>query len=225
MVGYSPSGTGVGGVSDGTGGAVGNSVEGVINGGPGAGVAGWGETAASIGVYGQNIAGGRAARFIGSVDINGTIFSSGKGFRIDHPLDLERKYLNHSSVESPEMLTVYNGVVSTGDDGHATVKLPGYFGALNRDFTYQLTVIGQFAQAIIAREIEDNAFAIRTDHPRIKVSWQVTGVRRDAYANAHRLPVEQEKPAAERGHYLHPDLYNSGTTPIGYVKSMFGSSA
>jgi hypothetical protein len=36
------------------------------------------------------------------------------------------------------------------------------------------------------------------------VSWQVTGIRQDAYANAHRIVVEEDKPPAERGAYLHP---------------------
>lgn len=31
----------------------------------------------------------------------------------------------------------------------------------------------------------------------------VTGIRQDAYANAHRIPVEEAKPADERGLYLH----------------------
>jgi hypothetical protein len=43
--------------------------------------------------------------------------------------------------------------------------------------------------------------------PGVKVSWQVTGIRQDAYANSHRIPVEQEKPEADRGHYLHPDAF------------------
>ena len=30
----------------------------------------------------------------------------------------------------------------------------------------------------------------------------VTGIRQDAYA--HRIPVEEQKPADERGLYLHP---------------------
>jgi hypothetical protein len=41
----------------------------------------------------------------------------------------------------------------------------------------------------------------------MKVSWQVTGIRKDAWANANRIQVEEDKPAKERGHYLHPDLY------------------
>jgi hypothetical protein len=36
---------------------------------------------------------------------------------------------------------------------------------------------------------------------------QVTGVRQDAYAKAHRIKVEEDKPAQERGHYLHPELF------------------
>ncbi len=41
----------------------------------------------------------------------------------------------------------------------------------------------------------------------MKVSWMVTGIRQDAWANAHRIPVEEEKPELESGYYLHPELY------------------
>jgi len=68
-------------------------------------------------------------------------------------------------------------------------------------------VIGQFAQAIVSSEVRDNHFTIKTDAPAVKVSWQVTGIRRDAYANAHRIPVEEDKPQAERGYYLHPEEF------------------
>jgi hypothetical protein len=44
-----------------------------------------------------------------------------------------------------------------------------------------------------------------SSEPRTKVSWQVTGVRKDAYA--HRISVETMKRPAERGSYLHPELY------------------
>jgi hypothetical protein len=110
-------------------------------------------------------------------------------------------------VEAAERLNVYSGNVTTDDGGHATVALPDYFEALNHDFRYQLTVIGPFAQAAVADEIKGNRFTIRTDKPNVKVSWQVTGVRHDAYARAHPLVVEQDKPAHERGSYLHPQLY------------------
>jgi hypothetical protein len=44
----------------------------------------------------------------------------------------------------------------------------------------------------------------------VKVSWQVTGIRQDAWANAHRIPVEELKSGKERGSYLHPELYGAG---------------
>lgn len=150
---------------------------------------------------------GAAALFVGDVTVIGNVSKSGGSFKIDHPTDPADKYLYHSFVESPDMKDIYDGVVTTDTRGNATVSLPEWFGALNRDFRYQLTVIGEFAQAVIAAEISDNRFAIKTDKPSVKVSWQVTGIRQDAWANAHRIPVEEVKPAAERGLYLHPELF------------------
>jgi hypothetical protein len=46
-----------------------------------------------------------------------------------------------------------------------TVRLPAYFDRINIDLRYQLTVIGQFAQAIIAKKEAGNRFVIRTDKP------------------------------------------------------------
>jgi hypothetical protein len=42
----------------------------------------------------------------------------------------------------------------------------------------------------------------------MEVSWQVTGIRQDPYANKHRIPVEEDKAQDERGLYLYPDAYN-----------------
>ncbi|GAB4328023.1 MAG: hypothetical protein Kow0074_23730 [Candidatus Zixiibacteriota bacterium] len=160
-------------------------------------------------VYGQASGGtdNWGGYFIGDVNVTGTLSKGAGSFKIDHPLDPENKYLYHSFVESPDMMNVYNGNITTDTDGVAIVTLPDYFEALNRDFRYQLTVIGQFAQAIVAEEITGNQFAIRTDKPNVKVSWQVTGIRRDAYANAHRIPVEEDKPFAERGLYKYPEAF------------------
>lgn len=85
--------------------------------------------------------------------------------------------------------------------------LPDYFEAPNRDFRYQLTVIGQFARAMVASKINNNSFIIKTDQPSVEVSWQVTGIRQDAYANANRIKVEEEKPVAERGSLLNAEVY------------------
>jgi hypothetical protein len=105
------------------------------------------------------------------------------------------------------MMNVYNGNVRTDGDGRARVALPEWFEALNRDYRYQLTVIGSFAQATVAEKVAGNAFTIRTSRPNVEVSWQVTGIRRDPWAEAHRIPVEVAKPEAERGLYLHPEAY------------------
>ena len=59
----------------------------------------------------------------------------------------------------------------------------------------------------IAKEVANNRFKIEGGKPGAKVSWQVTGVRQDAYANAHRVPVEEDKAANERGYFLHPDVF------------------
>jgi hypothetical protein len=110
------------------------------------------------------------------------------------------------------MMNVYNGNVKTDANGNAVVELPGYFAALNRDFRYQLTVIDQFAQAIVAKKIAGNRFTIKTDKPNVEVSWQVTGIRQDAFANANRIPVEEGKPAAERGLFLHAKEHGKPAT-------------
>jgi trimeric autotransporter adhesin len=145
----------------------------------------------------------------GNVNMKGKLTKGGGSFKIDHPLDPTNKYLSHSFVESPDMMNVYNGNIMTDKHGLATIVLPDYFEALNRDFRYQLTVIGQFAQAIVKREITNNRFTIKTSKPSVKVSWQVTGIRHDAYADAYRIPTEEEKPPQEQGHYLHPELFGA----------------
>ena len=151
---------------------------------------------------------GLAAEFHGDVQVSGKLSKAAGSFKIDHPLDPENKYLYHSFVESPDMMNIYNGVVTLDQQGEAVVQLPEWFGALNREFRYQLTCIGAFAPVYIADEIKDNRFKIAGGQTGAKVSWQVTGIRQDAYANKNRIPVEEAKPEAERGTYLHPDAFN-----------------
>ena len=166
-------------------------------------------------VRGQSInPNGFAGLFVGRVRVTGFLQKAGGGFTVDHPGDPANKYLSHSFVESPEMLNVYSGTVTTNRDGVARVRLPAYFEALNRDFRYQLTVIGEFARAMVSEEIRNNEFAIQTDPGRVKVCWQVTGVRKDAWAEANRIPVEETKSRAERGRYLHPELFGKRAGPI-----------
>jgi len=160
-------------------------------------------------LFTYNQSGGYAAFLEGNVDVDGNLSKAGGSFKIDHPLDPANKYLYHSFVESPDMMNIYNGNVTTDAQGRVVVALPEWFETLNRDFRYQLTVMGQFAQAIVASKVENHQFTIKTDKPNVEVSWQVTGIRQDAWANAHRIPVEVEKAKADRGLYLHPELFGA----------------
>lgn len=149
---------------------------------------------------------GRVSVF-GNLTVFGTLAKSAGAFKIDHPLDPANKYLSHSFVESPDMKNIYDGVVTLNANGEAVVQLPDWFEALNQDFRYQLTCIGGYAPVYIAGEIANNQFEIGGGTPGLKVSWQVTGIRHDAYANANRIQVEEDKPAQEKGTYLYPELY------------------
>lgn len=157
---------------------------------------------------------GQAAYLQGSAIVTGTLLKGGGAFKIDHPLDPENKYLYHSFVESPDMMNVYNGNISLDANGEAVVKLPDWFEALNKDFRYQLTCIGGFAPVYIANEISANQFKIAGGTPGMKVSWQVTGIRHDKFAEAHRIPLEEYKGSKERGKYLHP-IENSMPESLG----------
>jgi hypothetical protein len=144
----------------------------------------------------------------GNLNITGTLSKGGGTFKIDDPIDPLNKYLYHSFVESPDMMNVYNGTTRTGADGIATVTLPRYFETLNRDYRYQLTPIGRLARVTIRRQIKNNQFTIQSDLPGTVVSWQVTGIRQDHFANTHRIQVEEDKPVPEKGRLLHPTSSN-----------------
>ncbi|MCF6192440.1 MAG: hypothetical protein L3J76_04835 [Candidatus Hydrothermae bacterium] len=162
-------------------------------------------------VLADNNGSGPAGYFNGNVHVNGTLYKSAGSFKIDHPLDPANKWLYHSFVESPDMKNIYDGVVTLDANGEAWVQLPDWFEALNKDFRYQLTPIGAaMPNLYIAQEIQNNRFKIAGGVPGMKVSWQVTGIRHDPYAEAHRLPVEEWKRPEERGYYLHPELYGYG---------------
>jgi trimeric autotransporter adhesin len=147
---------------------------------------------------------------LGNLSVSGAIFAGTKDFKIDHPLDPANKYLYHASIESSEMKNIYDGVAVLDASGSATVALPDWFEAVNGDFRYQLTAMGAPGPNLhIAQEIVDNRFTIGGGQAGMKVSWQVTGVRHDAYAKAHPLQVNVEKGPDERGFFIHPELYGA----------------
>ncbi len=156
------------------------------------------------------------AEFGGSIEVDGSVNGSAMVSKLDHPLDPANKYLQQSTVNSSELMNLYSGNVTTDKMGLATVTLPEWFEAENTDFRYQLTTIGRDAHAWVAEEVKNHTFKIATNATFVKVSWQITAVRQDAYAKANPLVVEKMKPAGEKGFYLHPDLY--GQSPEKQVR-------
>ena len=144
----------------------------------------------------------------GNLLATSAIYGASKNFKIDHPVDPTNKYLVHTSIESPDMMNIYNGITVLDGNGGATVELPSYFEALNKDFRYQLTSIGAPGPNLyVSQKVKNNRFEIAGGQPGAEVSWQVTGIRHDAWANANRSPVEVEKTEAEQGRYLHPEAF------------------
>ncbi len=171
------------------------------------------QSAAVYGV-GQSLWGGNiwAAYFDGWANVTGNFYAGGKFFRIDDPENPSERMLTHACVESSEYKNMYDGVVMLDENGEATVALPAWFEKLNGDFRYQLTCVGGYAPVYVAEKINDGRFAIAGGTPGLEVSWQVTGVRQDAYAKAHPIQVIEEKKPALKGKYLHPAEYGQPET-------------
>jgi hypothetical protein len=142
----------------------------------------------------------------------GDLGSSGvKEFVIDHPLDPANKLLKHYAAEGPEPYNVYRGSVNLDSEGTATVELPAYFAAINRDETYQLTAIGAPAPGLyIAEKVTGGRFRIAGGPAGLEVSWAVTGTRNDAWVRSRPAVAEVDKPEGWRGRYFTPSLFGAG---------------
>lgn len=196
-------------------GKYGQGVRGYAGGSDGVGV--YGSTGGSdgVGVYGKSYTPGYgyAGYFEGNVHVVNMLSKGGGSFKIDHPLDPQNKNLYHSFVESPDMMNVYNGNIILNSNGEAVVKLQDWFEALNKDFRYQLTAIGSPGPNLyVAEEISNNQFKIAGGSSGMKVSWQITGIRQDAFANANRIPVEEMKKPEDKGKYFHPKAFGMPET-------------
>jgi len=159
----------------------------------------------------------------GNMSVGGTLSKAAGSFLIDHPLDPENKVLRHSFVESPDMKNIYDGTIILDANGQAVVEMPAYFDALNVTYRYQLTSIGKYMPLFVKEKIANNRFVIASANGAkdagAEVSWQVTGVRNDAYAQKHRIVVEEEKGSGtasnyKKGEYLSPDAYGVKTASV-----------
>lgn len=165
-------------------------------------------TGINYGVYGEAVSSNGFALWA-----QGDTGASGnKSFVIDHPLDPANKILKHFCSEGPEPLNVYSGNAVTDAQGYATIRLPDYFEAINRDFRYQLTVINEensddFVLAMVVREIRNNQFVLRTSKPGVKVSWEVKARRNDNWVRERGAEAEMEKPAELKGRYINPEFF------------------
>ena len=224
-------GYGVTGLSTRSSGVIGSSL---VSSGFAAGVYGSGNSPGGAGIYGSNTYGGTGVwaphlRRLGAVR-GGELCRgpTGSVCRLLRRQDARRRNvlivqqvvpdrppagpanrtLAHSSVEAPEMLNVYRGTVTLNASGRATVRLPRYFQALNRDYAYQLTALDAAAPGLhVARRIERNSFVIAGGAAGQEVCWQVTGARQDAWAKANPLRVERRKRPKDRGRYLNPEVF------------------
>jgi hypothetical protein len=150
------------------------------------------------------------AQINGGFTITGSISKGSGTFVIDHPLDPKNKLLFHSFVESPDVKNLYDGIATLDENGEATIELPAYFDALNRDPRYQAKPIGaSMPNLSIKAEEHDNRFTIGGGAPGGQVSWQITGIRHDPYILSHPVIVEVPKTdstVVKKGQCLFPPL-------------------
>ncbi len=172
----------------------------------GYGVQGYGNKYGVLGVQGTTGASNYGVYANGNLACSGT-----KTFAIDHPLDPENKILRHFDIESPEVLNMYRGNIVLDENGVAEITLPDYFSAININFSYDLTPIGQPAPNLFINEEINNEgkFSIAGGNPGQKISWVVYAERNDLYMRQEGIrAVEIEKDDHEKGRYFMPELYN-----------------
>ncbi len=147
---------------------------------------------------------------VGDLSVYGSISKGSGTFVIDHPLDPKNKLLYHSFVESSDVKDLYDGIVTLDKNGEAIIRLPDYFDALNGEVRYQLKPIGApMPNLHVKVEQNGNQFTIGGGEAKGKVSWQVTGIRHDAYILANPIIPEVEKGPDQlvpRGEYLYPEV-------------------
>ena len=89
--------------------------------------------------------------------------------------------------------------------GYATIIMPDYFEALNRDYRYQLTIVDDgeslpdFVFTRVVGAMKNRQFTIKTSLPSVQVSCMVTGIRQHAWDNKNRIPNSVDKMGDEKG--------------------------
>ncbi len=161
----------------------------------------------------------KSSTVTGQARVGGTLSKGSGTFVIDDPLDPKNKLLYHSFVESPDVLNIYDGIATLDKNGEATIELPAYFLALNKNFQYLATPIGgPMPNLHLSSEVRKRFFGlfgspvlkIAGGAPNGKISWQVTGIRHDPYILANPIVPEVEKGPSQlvdKGKYLCEECY------------------
>lgn len=146
--------------------------------------------------------GGRARLWSGNdkvtVTTAGALTAATKNFRINHPLDPDRRFLIHACLEGPEHAVYYRGQGRLRG-GHARVQLPDYFEALVRPDGRTVIVTScceanEPISVLAASGIVNGAFNVRAAddrNPEQLFYWEVKAVRADVE------PLETEEHKAE----------------------------
>lgn len=126
--------------------------------------------------------------------VGGTLSKAAGSFRIDHPLKKDY-WLQHSFVESPEMLNIYTGQ-GIIENGYCKITMPDWFIALNgtdfSNYTYQLTPFRQ-NRLCVAREMNELGEVLFAGTEDGKFYYMITAVRHDKYALENRIEIELKK--------------------------------
>jgi hypothetical protein len=220
-------GGGGGGATGGPGNTTGGGGTGGLYGGGGGGTGSDFVGGATVGTAGSGAAGvivitytPKQICFTGNVQfttlvVSGNLTKSVTNFLIDHPLDPHNKLLSYSAVESNDVKNIYDGVADLDDNGEATVQLPDYFEALNKDFRYQYFAMHEPMPNLYVTEVHDNRFMLKGGIPHGQVSWQITGKRNDAYVRTHTIYGEVDKGPGQpvnKGEYIFPDYEKYATS-------------
>ena len=136
----------------------------------------------------------KGVQFNSTVNVRGTLSKGSGSFVIDHPQDPANKILAHSFVESPDVKNLYDGIAKLDKNGEAVIMLPDYYDALNKDSRYQFFALDEaMPDLYIKIEEKNNKFTIAGGTPGGRISWQITGIRHDAYILANPMRVEVPK--------------------------------
>ncbi len=183
-----------------------------------------------VAAFGALLLWGVSATVVDAVTFNSTVAIQGTNvvgalskvagsFVIDHPLDPANKLLYHFFVESPDVKNIYDGIIELDENGEAEIPLPSYFLALNKDFRYLATPIGQpMPNLHLKKEVHRRwfglfgpiRFTITGGVAGGSVSWQITGIRHDKFIMDNPIVTEVTKDDStpvKKGEYLTPEAY------------------